>query len=566
MKYSELCAVYEELGRTSKRLEKIDILAEFLKKLKSENEKWIYLLKGKVLSDYDVREFGISRQLIIKTISKASGSSESEVVKEFNKIGDLGEIAEKLMSNKKQHNLFHSGLTVEKVFENLHKIFELEGRGSVEKKINLVAELLTNATGNEAKWIVRIVLSDLRIGVADSTLISSLAKLFFRDDEKEGAEKISNFFDLNNDFAEVFQTLKKGKSELEKSSLLKPGRPINVMLPVKVDEIEEAFRICGTPCAIEHKYDGFRVVISKKDNEIKLFTRRLEEVTKQFPDVVETVKKNIHGASFVIDSEVVGYNPKTKKPKPFESISQRIKRKYDIEKLRKELPVEINAFDIIYYDNKILTDLPFKERRKILEKIISPLNHKIRTATQFITDEEKEAIKFYKEALKIGEEGIIMKNLEAPYRPGRRVGYMIKMKPEIADLDFVIVGAEYGSGKRAGWLTSYNLACISNYDFLEVGKVSSGLKEKEEEGTTYKEMTNLLKQLIKEEKGKSVSVKPKLVVSVTYQNIQKSPSYSSGYALRFPRITHYRPERGIYDIASLEDIKKEAKKQNTKAL
>ena len=141
---------------------------------------------------------------------------------------------------------------------------------------------------------------------------------------------------------------------------------------------------------------------------------------------------------------------------------------------------------------------------------------------------------------------------------------MVKMKPEIADLDLVIVGAEYGSGKRGGWLTSYIVACKNNEKFLEVGKVSSGLKEKEEQGTSYEEITKLLKPLIIEEKGKEVKVKPKIIVSVTYQNIQISPSYSSGYALRFPRITHYRPERGIYDIASLADIEKEAQRMQRK--
>jgi DNA ligase-1 len=301
-------------------------------------------------------------------------------------------------------------------------------------------------------------------------------------------------------------------------------------------------------------------LITKKDGEVRLFTRRLEEVTKQFPDVVEAVNKGIKGKNFIVDSEVVGYDAKTKKYKPFEAISQRIKRKYHIEDLIKKLPVEINAFDVIYLDGKSLVESPFVERRKVLEKIVKVKKFSIRTSTQIVTDSEKKALEFYQKALDIGEEGIMVKKLDSVYKPGRYVGHMVKMKPEAKDLDLVITGAEHGTGKRAGWLTSFIVACRKDGKFLEVGKVASGLKEKEsEEGTTYAEMTELLKPLIISEKGSRVSVKPKLIVSVTYQNIQKSPTYSSGFAMRFPRITHYRPDRNTKDIASSKDIEKEAK-------
>jgi len=565
MKYSEFVEVYERLSKTTKRLEKTDILSEFLKKLsKDDDEEWIYLIRGKVLPDYDSREFGVSGQLIIKVISKASGVSSEIIGQKFNKLGDLGEVAEELMKNRKQAPLYSKKLTVDKVFDNLRKLFDLDGKGSVDKKTSLIAELLTNSNGTEAKWIVRTVLGDLRIGVADSTLRDSLAEAFDSENKKELAHKIEDVYDLNNDFGEIFRALKKGKKELDKISL-SPGKALNVMLPVKVTEISEAFRICGKPAALEHKYDGFRVVITKKDDEIKLFTRRLEEVTNQFPDVIEVVRKNIKGKDFIVDSEVVGYDPITKKYKPFEAISQRIRRKYHIDDLIKKLPVEINAFDVIYLDGKSLVEKTFKERRKILEKIIKISNFKIRTSTQIVTDSEEKAMEFYHKALDLGEEGIMIKKLDSVYKPGRYIGYMVKMKPEAKDLDLVITSAEYGTGKRAGWLTSYIVACHKEGKYLNVGKVASGLKEKESEnGTTYSEMTELLKPLIISEKGNRVKVKPKIVVSVTYQNIQKSPTYSSGFAMRFPRITHYRPDRNIKDIASLKDIEKETKTNDWK--
>jgi len=558
MDYSKFVEVYESLSATTKKLEKADILAEFLPKLKGHGE-WIYLLRGRAVPDYDDRVFGISGQLTIKAISKVSGVSEKRVIGRFRRIGDLGKVAKELIGKKKQSTLFSNKLEVSKVFVNLRKLMGVEGKGSVDKKMGLIAELLGNASGKEAKYIVRTLLNDLRIGVADAILRDGVVKAFFGDD-KEMYDVVEEAFDKVNDFAEVYSLALKGKNALKKVEVI-PGRPIKVMLPVKVNDLNEGLRICGVPVAVEHKYDGFRVIISNDGKKIELFTRRLDNVTKQFPDVVEVVKKYVRGKSFILDSEVVGYNPKTGKAKPFEAISQRIKRKYDVDRLIKELPVEINVFDVIYHNGKGVLSDSFTKRRKLLEKIVKPVKNKIRLSKQFVSGNEKEIMKFYKDALKQGEEGIMLKKLDAPYRPGRRVGYIVKMKPIVNDLDFVIVGAEYGTGKRAGGLTSFIVACKNNERFLEVGKVSSGLKEKEGEGTTYGEMDKILRPLIIKTDGRRVWVKPKVVVSLTYQNIQKSPSYSSGFALRFPRITHYRPERGVYDIASLEDIKKESKRE-----
>ena len=270
---------------------------------------------------------------------------------------------------------------------------------------------------------------------------------------------------------------------------------------------------------------------------------------------------NVNAKTFIIDCEAVGYDPKTKKYRPFQAISQRIKRKYDIDRLEKELPIELNVFDIIYYNGKSLIDSPFKQRREILEKIIKTARLKIRLAEQIITDNEEKAEEFYAKALEDKQEGLMAKNLEAVYKPGARIGYAVKLKPNPEEFDLVITGAEYGTGKRAGWLTSFDVSCRgSGGELLEVGKVSTGLKEKPEEGLSFIELTKELKKLISKEEGKHVQVKPKIVVSVGYQNIQKSPSYSSGYALRFPRIIRLRPDRGVGDITSIEEIKREVKK------
>ncbi len=559
MQYAEFVSVYEEVAATTKRLEKTEILAKFLHKLEKHGRpEWIYLLRGRVLPDYDPKEFGISIQLAIKALSTGWGIPSEKIIESYRKAGDLGDIAQELSGRKKQSSLFSEKLSVKKVYDNLQKLFLLEGKGSVDKKIACIAELLANASALEAKYIVRTLLSDLHVGVADAILVDAIAQAFYP--EESMAEQIHDVYYIANDFALLFSAAVKGKKSLNSISIV-PGKPLNVMLPVKVKTLKEGFEICGKPAALEHKYDGFRLLIHKQGNEIFLFTRKLENVTAQFPDVVRAVREFVKGDSFILDSEAVGYDPKTKKYKPFEAVSQRIKRKYDIDKLIKALPVEVNVFDAVYYKGKSLMHIPFAERRKLVDSIVKPVKFVIRPSFQLVTENERKGEDFYRKALAIGEEGIMIKKLDAPYRPGRRVGYMVKLKPIVNDLDLAIVGAEYGTGKRAGWLTSYIVACKEGKNFLEVGMVSSGLKEKSEMGTTYEEMTQLLKKLIINEEGTRVKVKPKLVVSVTYQNIQKSPSYSSGYALRFPRITAYRPDRGTEDIADLSDIKKAAKKE-----
>jgi len=428
----------------------------------------------------------------------------------------------------------------------------------VDKKLGVISELLIEADAREACYIIRTLLGDLRIGVADAVLLGSIAQSFFLNN-KIMLDKIERVYDLVTDFAQVLRFAFKGASAFEYVSLI-PGRPLNVMLATKVSSVEESFEVCGKPAAFEHKYDGFRVIISSDGKKIKLFTRRLEDVTNQFPDIVETVSKHIHAKDFILDAEAVGFDSKKNKYLPFEAISQRIKRKYEIGDLAKKLPVEVKVFDVLYLNGENKLELPFIERRKLIEGIVERVPWKISASTQIITDSDSVVEKFYREALRIGEEGIMIKNLNSAYISGRYIGSMAKLKPDVADLDLVIVGGEYGTGKRAGGLTSFIVACKSGDEFLEIGKVSSGLKEKASEGTTYQEIDSLLQPLIISENADGVMVKPKVVVSVTYQNIQPSPTYSSGFALRFPRITHYRPERGVHDIATIEDIKVEVSK------
>lgn len=575
MNYKELCEIYKDLEKNPSRLKKTEILSDFLKKIKNSKDKQvIYLLQGKVYPDYSEKEFGISEQLVIKTLSKASGENTKKIVEKWKKLGDLGLVAEQIINKKKQNTLFSHKLTTEKVLLNLQKLPELEGKGSIDKKMSLISELLTSAKGIEAKYIVRTLIGQLRIGVASGTIRDAIVWACFgkpNEDEsnkerlKQATKAVQQSYDKANDFSLVLDKAYKGIKELNLTKLI-PGKPIKVMLALKTESIEDGFKRVGKPAVFEYKYDGFRMIINKTEKgEIKIFTRRLDDVTNQFPDVVSYIKEHIKSKSFVIDSEAIGYDSKTKKYKPFEAISQRIKRKYHIEKLIKELPIEVNVFDILYHNGKSLIDEPFKKRTEILRKIIKPHKYKIRAAHQLITDNEKKAEEFYKKSLKDDQEGVMIKNLNSPYKPGARVGHMLKLKPSENELDLVITSAEYGKGKRAGAFASFTLSCFDekNNKFLEIGK-SSGLKEKSELGLSFKEITNLINPLIISESGREVNIKPQIVVTILYQNIQRSPTYSSGFALRFPRIINLRPDRSPKDIATLKEISKDYKRHELK--
>lgn len=579
MLYSELIEVYKALEETTKRLEKTHILSEFLKKVADgELAHIMLLLEGRVFPAWDQREIGVASRTLLKAISLATGKEAEAIELMWKKIGDVGKVAEQLISKKSQSTLFAKELTTQKVFDNLQKIAEIEGEGTVDKKIQLIAELLSNAESSEARYIARTVLGELRAGLGEGTIRDAIIwsvfgeeigikydkqekSLDISDEEREKynqySAQVQEAYDIVNDFAKTAVLARKGLNALNNTSL-EPGRPAKLMLYQKAKDLKDAFETVGTPAILEYKYDGFRLQIHKKKNKIILFTRRLENVTEQFPDVKKAVEENIKVKECIIDAEAVGYDSRTKKYLPFQSISQRIKRKYSIKETAEEFPVEVNVFDIMLCNGENLLKTPFLDRRNILEKIIKNRQFVIKLAEQFITSDITEAEKFYKKSLDAGNEGIMAKNKDGIYKPGSRVGYGVKVKPVMETLDVVVIGAEWGEGKRSKWLSSFTIACkdTETGEFLEIGKVGTGIKEKAEEGASFQQMTDLLKPLIISEKRKEVGIKPFLVIEVNYEEIQKSPTYSSGYALRFPRLARLREDRSPDEVSTIKDIQK----------
>ena len=564
MEYSILSDVYEKLESISSKLEKTHILADlFIKTPSDELPKVALLVTGRVFPTYSEYELGIATQMMIKAISKATGFSSEDVEKRFKKTGDLGLTAEVCIKSRKQVILFKRKLTVDTVFENLQKLAYITGAGSQDRKLNLIAELLVSAQPKEARYVVRTILQELRIGVAEGIIRDAIVEAFLYKKEMSKEEKnkmiatVEYAWNIVSDFGEIAKIAKeKGANGLKKVRI-QLGKPIQVMLGEKAESIESVIKDFGK-VAVEYKYDGVRCQIQKKNDKVWVYTRRLEDVTKQFPDLVEFCKKGLKSNECIVEGETLGIDIKTGLPLPFQMLSQRIHRKYYIEKMVKEIPIQMHLFDVIYLDGKTLFDKPFKERRKILKSIVKPIPKKFELAKQLVTGDVKKANVFYQEALNAKQEGVFLKVLDSTYVFGRHVDGWYKIKPIMETLDLVIVGANWGVGSRTKWLSSYVLACKdpNTGSFLPCGMMGTGLTEEQ-----FQLMTETLKELIIEEKGREVKLRPKIVVEVAYQEIQKSPNYESGLALRFPRLIRIREDKGPDEADTIERVNELFKSQ-----
>lgn len=558
MYYSNLVDIYERLEKVTSKLEKTHILAKFFKETPSDElEKVVLLVQGKVFPKFTGYELGIAAQMMIKAISKFTGFSTDKVNDWFREKGDLGLVAEECVAKKKQVVLFSEKLTIDKVFDNLQKLAFLTGAGSQDKKLNIIGDLLASAEPKEARYIVRTVLGELRVGVAEGIIRDSIVEAFLLREDMSKAEKrdltdlVNYAWSILSDYGEVARIAKEKGVEGLKKVRLQPGRPYQVMLGLAAKSIDDVVKEFGK-IAAEWKYDGMRTIIEKKGDSIWLFSRRLENITNQFPDIVEFAKEALPVDECIVEGETLGIDTKTGYPLPFQALSQRIQRKYNIEKMVKEIPIQVNVFDIVYLNGEMLLDKPFIERRKILEQTIKVIPGKFQLSKQIVTDDLKKLEEFYQEALRARQEGLMLKVLDAPYTFGRHVGTMYKIKPIMETLDLVIVGAEWGTGSRANWLSSYVIACRdpNTGKYLPVGMMGTGLSEEQ-----FKKMTEALKPLIISQKGKYVEVRPEVVVEVGYQEIQKSPNYESGMALRFPRLIRVRDDKSADECDTIERVK-----------
>lgn len=542
MLYKTLADCYEKLESTSKKTEKADILAGLY--LSSQGKmlpKVVLLSMGSVYIQGEL-DLGVASELVKKVMAKTFGVSQNDVEKKFRETGDLGLAAEFFIKHKRQSTLGNRQLTVETVFENLRKLPEVSGKGSQERKISLISELLSQASGKEARYIVRTVLGEMRTGAATGIVRDAISKAFSKD-----RGEVEHVYDIVGDYGKVAEMARDGKLKAD----IEVGSPIRVMLADRAGSLEEAVGAFESP-AIEMKLDGFRAQIHKSGNRVRIFSRRMDDVTRQFPEVAELARKCIRPENAIIEGEIMAVS-KDGRPMPFQMLSRRIQRKYDIERMVKEIPVRTDLFDIIYINGKSLMDVPLKKRWEMLGEALSQAKGKFSLVGHIETKDIKKAEDFYRRCLSLGEEGVIVKNLDAHYQPGRRVGFWLKVKPIMEPLDLVITGATWGEGKRAEWLGSLVLSARDSKGMLvPTAMLGSGLTDEQLEYLTKK-----LKKLITEENGRDVRIKPCIVLEVAYEEIQKSPKYESGYALRFPRLLRLREgEKKPEDADTTETISK----------
>ncbi|PSH01041.1 MAG: DNA ligase, partial [Nanohaloarchaea archaeon SW_7_46_7] len=442
MKFSKITEAFEKLDQTQKTLEKTDILAELFEESGEQLPQVVLMCTGTPFPAWKDMDLGVSSKTLVKIISKATGRSEKEVEKEWKEQGDLGLAAQTMVEKKTQQRLMSQEITVQKAFERMQKVAEMESEGlnssvNQDKKQKELADLISSSEPREAKYLARIIINNLRLGVGEGTIRDALSEAFF--DGKHTGD-IQKAYDFSNDFAEVAKASREGLEQVN-SLELELYRPVKSMLAKNVDTIEEGFEEVGEPASINYKYDGMRAQIHVKEGQVKVFTRRLDDVTEQFPDVVEAVEENIESDNCILDTEIVGYDPEDGGMIPFQRLSKRIKRKYEIQKLKEEIPVEVRPFDLIYLEEPIL-QRPYRDRWEKLASVVNEQEEEMKLVDNDITSEAERVQEMQQASLSDGHEGIMMKNLQAEYKPGNRVGYMVKLKPVMETLDLAIVGAK----------------------------------------------------------------------------------------------------------------------------
>jgi DNA ligase-1 len=543
-KYECMVEVYQALDSTTKRLEKTDILADFFSDIDPELLPVVTIMAlGRVFPVWSEEELGIGSKLLMKAIASVVGVTPEDVEDQVRDQGDIGGASEVLFKKRTQTTFFSQPLTIEMVYTNLRKISSVSGNRAQSRKMSIIRELLSLASPLEAKYITRTVLEELRVGVGEGTIRDAISQAF-------GVKKevLDRAHMLTNDLGMVAQvTMEEGEEGLKKLSL-KPGKPVKPMLAQLAPGIKESVREMGRVFC-ETKYDGIRVQIHRKGSEVMIFTRRLENISNAVPDVIEYIENALPHQDFIVEGEIIV--TKDGKPISFQYILQRVRRKYDIEKVMEEVPLTLYLFDLLYFNGPLI-DAPLEKRRDTLESIVKLSENKIQLSWQVrVTMENvEEAENLFTKSLEQGHEGIMLKDPQAPYIPGIRGKKMLKYKAEPESLDLVVVGGTYGKGKRAHFIGSYLMALQDESgDLKTIAHVATGLDDK-----TLLELSNRMDDILQEKKGRLIKVKPHIILEIAYSEIVKSPEYESGYSLRFPVVKRIRDDLSLDDIDTVARV------------
>lgn len=512
----------------------VGVLAEALARLPDDElQVFTRFIMGRCFPDWSPEKLGIGPNQLFDAIAYVAGKKREDVVREISATGDVGLAAEKFLAAKVQTSFFSGELGLLDVSADLSRIAAVSGKASQREKGLLMRRLFLDASPGEARYLARLVMGDLRIGIGEGNVRDAIIRAFSAD---PGLVEHAN--QAINDLGEVALLARRGDEAL-RAVRIRVFHPVKAML-AQQGSIETAVMENGD-LAAEFKYDGSRFQFHREGDSGRIYSRRLEDVTGAMPDVVRVLlAATTHDV--IIDGEIIAV--RDGKPLPFQTVLRRFRRKHDVDEMREAVRLVPVIFDILYLDGRTLIDLPVPERRKVLTSAFSEF-----VAPQIVSGDPKEISAFYQRALEEGHEGIMLKVLSSAYTPGIRGKNWLKVKPEVDTLDLAVVGADWGEGKRAHLFGSFHLACAGNDGFITISKVATGFSD-EQLGVLYE----LLKDTVIGSSGKEVRFEPTLVFETGYAEIQKSPNYDTGYALRFPRFIRIRDDKDPRDADTVDAV------------
>ena len=542
LEFSRCC---EEIEGISGRLDMIDVISRVLPGLSpDELPVFVRFIMGRIFPDWSAQKLGIGPNLLYEAVGYVAGIKKDEVIGKINKNGDVGKAVEELLSKKSQVSLSHQDLEIVDVYNKLISIAARGGATSQKEKLRTVKLLLGDASPLEGRYLARIMLEELRIGVGEGSVREAIAKAFSVD-----SSLVEHAMQAKNDLGEVARLARIGPDALIDVRIT-PFHPVRMML-AQQGSIAGMVQEHGEVAA-EFKYDGSRFQFHKEGVTAMMYSRRLEDVSEALPDVIGLLQgSTTHNV--ILDGEVIAI--KDGKPMPFQSVLRRFRRRHDIAEAQEEIMMVPNVFDILYLDGKTLIDLPFLERRKILVDVVTQY-----VAPQVVSADPQVIEDTYNRALAAGHEGIILKVADSPYTPGQRGKNWIKIKPEVDTLDLAVIGAEWGEGKRAHVFGSFLVACQDQGKLVPLSRVATGFSDDQ-----LAEVYALLKDTVISSAGKEVRFEPGLVFEVGYAELQVSPTYGAGFALRFPRFIRLRDDKDTTEIETLDSIKDRYQRQSKSA-
>ena len=587
MTFKRLSEYFHILENTTARNQMTEILADLFKEAKSgEIGKIVFLLQGRVAPLYDAVEFGLADKMVIRAIADSLKADGGEVTKAFKGSGDLGITVEKLKGNCKTKK----DLSVGEVFEILSQTAKAGGAGSQEIKIQLLGKLIVDLDPLSTRYLVRIPVAKLRLGFSDMTILDALS--WMRTGSKELRPEIEKAYNVRPDLGFIAETVKNSGEKSFENIEPRVGIPVLMARAERMGSGEEIIEKIGR-CAVEPKFDGFRLQGHKKGDKVKLISRNLEDVTAMYPDIVAGIREQVKAKEAILEGEAVAYNPQTGEYLPFQETVQR-KRKYNIEAKAKEIPLKLFAFELLYKEGRNLLLSVYEERRKELEKIIEK-GEVILVAQEEVVDRAKRLEVIFQDAVSRGLEGVMAKKLDGIYRAGSRDFNWIKYKRSYAGklndtVDSVVMGYDFGQGKR----TAFGIGdfLIGVYDekqekYVSIAKIGTGLTDRE--WKEIKKRSDRLKTKVKPKNYEvdkimdcDIWIEPEIVVEIRADEITRSPVHTAGrimgpsksgsavevkeagLALRFPRLEKFRDDKKPTDATTLSELWKMLQRQMKK--